>query len=88
MLWDNEEDCFKFHVKLKDGPFTRRDLLSALSLVFDPLGFLAPLVLSAKLLLQDLCRRKYDWDGRLSEEDVKVWRRWSDGQLAGNASVD
>ena len=71
VLWDNEEDSFKFHVKLKDGPFTRRGLLSALSSVFDPLGFLAPLILTAKLLLQDLCRRKYDWDDRLSEEDVK-----------------
>ena len=79
MLWDNKEDCFKFHVKLKDGPFTRRGLLSALSSVFDPLGFLAPLILVAKLLLQDLCRRKYDWDDRLSEEDVKVWKRWSEG---------
>ena len=79
VLWDNEEDSFKFHVKLKDGPFTRRGLLSALSSVFDPLGFLAPLILAAKLLLQDLCRRKYDWDDRLSEEDVKVWKRWSEG---------
>ena len=79
VLWDNEEDSFKFHVKLKDGPFTRRGLLYALSSVFDPLGFLAPLILAAKLLLQDLCRRKYDWDDRLSEEDVKVWKRWSEG---------
>ena len=79
VLWDNEEDSFKFHVKLKDGPFTRRGLLSALSSVFDPLGFLAPLILAAKLLLQDLCRRKYDWDDRLSEEDVKVWKRWLEG---------
>ena len=75
VLWDNEEDCFKFHVKLKDGPFTRRGLLSALSSVFDPLGFLALLILAAKLLLQDLCRMKYDWDDCLNEEDVKVWKR-------------
>ena len=67
MLCDNEEDCFKFHAKLKDGPFTRRALLSASSSVFDPLGFLAPLILAAKLLLQDLCCRKYNWDDRLSE---------------------
>ena len=82
VLWDNEEDCFKFHVKLKDGPFTRRGLLSALSSVFDPFGFLAPLILAAKLLLKDFCRRKYDWDDRLSEEDVKVWRRWSDSTVS------
>ena len=78
VLWDTTADCFRFRLNLRKVPFTRTGLLSVLSSVFDPLGFVAPLILTARLLFQDLCRRKYDWDDALLEEDVRIWRRWLD----------
>ena len=60
--WDMESDKFIFKVALKDRPNTRRGILSLTSSVYDPLGFVAPIVLPAKKLLQDLCREKRGWD--------------------------
>ena len=74
--WDLKGDCFKFELCLKEKPVTRRGILSAVSSLFDPLGFAAPVVLTAKLLLQDLCRRKFAWDEALPCEDEGTWIRW------------
>ena len=52
-----EGDCFQFNISQKDKPHTRRGILSMVSSVFDPLGFVAPFVLSAKIILQRLCKK-------------------------------
>ena len=59
LKWDMESDKFIFDGVLKDKPTTRRGILSLVSSVYDPLGFLAPDVLPAKKLLQDLCRETW-----------------------------
>lgn len=38
---------------------TRRGMLAVSSSVYDPVGFLAPVVLLAKIILQELCRRNF-----------------------------
>ena len=45
--------------------YTRRDVLSAVMGIFDPLGQVSPFVLKGKKLNQRLCMMKYDWDERL-----------------------
>ena len=76
MQWNLSEDHFQFQVCLKDKPVTRRGILSALSSLFDPLGFVAPIILTARLILQDLCRRTLGWDEGIPEEDARKWRSW------------
>ena len=44
--------------------------------VYDPIGFVAPEILKAKLLLQDLCKQKANWDSIISEEERVRWSRW------------
>jgi len=56
--WNVERDEFVFKIQVKNKPLTRRRLLSIVSSIYDPLGFTAPFVLAAKIVLQDLCRRK------------------------------
>ncbi len=77
--WCVESDQFKFKVNLKDRPHTRRGLLSLVSSIFDPLGFLAPVILPAKRIMQDLCRLKYSWDEDLPDNVINSWKRWISG---------
>ena len=78
LLWNCSDDNFQFSLQLNKKPSTRRGILSVLSSIFNPLGFLSPITLSAKLLLQDLCRRKLSWDDSVPEEDAAIWMRWLD----------
>ena len=49
--WKVNLDQFTFNVKLPDKPFTRRRILSNVASLFDPLGFVAPILSVAKQIL-------------------------------------
>ena len=72
--WCVESDCFQFTIVLQDRPCTRRGILSTVSSVFDPLGFIAPLLLDGKSILQELCYHEVGWDD-LIPDDIKV--KWA-----------
>ncbi|KAK0135606.1 Proteoglycan 4 [Merluccius polli] len=74
--WCVETDTFKFKLALKEQPHTRRGILSTVSSIYDPLGFLAPLTLPAKLMLQDMCRRNYGWDDEIHPALKQQWAKW------------
>ena len=60
--WNVESDEFGFKIMKKDKPSTTRGILSIVSSVYDPLGFAAPFILTAKMILQGLCRKTIGWD--------------------------
>ena len=60
--WCIEKDSFQFRIVFKDRPCTRRGILSTVSSIYYPLGFVAPLLLEGKKILQELCRERADWD--------------------------
>uniref|UniRef100_A0A183JQR5 Integrase_H2C2 domain-containing protein n=1 Tax=Schistosoma curassoni TaxID=6186 RepID=A0A183JQR5_9TREM len=74
--WDvrTDELCFKVH-EFHGNP-TRGNILSYVASVFDPLGFVAPIILPAKVVLQDTCRRKLDWDVELPIDCQAKWNIW------------
>ena len=74
--WSVGLDCFKFSITLKDQPLTRRGVLATVASVYDPLGFLAPLVLRAKKILQEICNRGVSWDEPLPDEVRPRWEHW------------
>lgn len=76
--WSAESDSFQFKVVVRERPFTRRGILSVVSSIYDPLGFLSPVILSAKIILQDLCRKEIGWDDVIPEEYIQRWRKWLD----------
>ena len=45
-------------VVVKEKPLTRRGVLSFASSLYDPPGFGAPFTLLAKVLVQELCKKK------------------------------
>lgn len=74
--WHVASDTFRFKIVIMDRPPTRRGILSTVSSIYDPLGFIAPFVLPAKILLQDLCRKGLGWDDKIPEEELKRWENW------------
>ena len=66
---------FPFHHP-KKRPITRHGILSTVSSIFDPLGFLAPVLIEGKSILQDLCRKNIDWDDPVPEDIRSRWCKW------------
>ena len=62
----------KFPVELSSWKATKRNFLSALVAIFDPLGLIVPLVLPGKLFLQQLWLNKVEWDELLSTEHNQI----------------
>ena len=73
--WDTDMDAFTFSMKLQDKPMTRRCILSVVNSVYDPLGFLAPVVLPAKLLLKELCKEQHGWDESIGKKHAEDWQK-------------
>ena len=67
--WEVNADSFSFKFERQNVPMTKRGILKVISSVFDPLGFVTPFVLKGKVIIQELWRRKYEWDDIVAEDD-------------------
>ena len=74
--WNIEQDSFSFIVQLKDTPNSRRGILSAIASIYDPLGFISPVVLVGKIILQRICKRGVSWDEPTSNDLQTCWDSW------------
>ena len=74
--WCTEQDKLQFSVTQGLCPDTRRAVLSKVASVYDPLGFLAPLLLGGKRILQQLCWTGLSWDDALPERFKVLWQSW------------
>ena len=57
-----------------DHLVTKREVLQNLSKVFDPLGFVAPVIIRAKMLMQTLWQQKVTWDEPLQDNLQVQWK--------------
>ncbi|XP_078495461.1 uncharacterized protein LOC144750543 [Ciona intestinalis] len=76
MVWCVQNDAFKFRIELKDKPLTRRNMLSTVCSIYDPLSLLGPVVLEGKRILQEMCKTKADWDDPLPDYLSSRWQKW------------
>lgn len=74
--WCIQSDTFQLKVKLNDRPLTRRGILSAVSSLYDLLGFIAPVILAGKQILQQMCADHADWDDPLTDPLRERWQQW------------
>lgn len=70
LTWNCQQDLFKFQLSSIDIPkaATKRNVLSLIARVFDPLEFLTPVMIKAKIILQKLWQLKLNWDELISVE--------------------
>lgn len=75
-LYNTEKDKLKLaEYKPKDGTLTKRNILSCLASIFDPLGLTMPVLVKGKLLLQRLWQSKVDWDEPLNKDISNEWNK-------------
>ncbi|XP_062540788.1 uncharacterized protein LOC134208860 [Armigeres subalbatus] len=84
MWWCTASDTFTYKVSprisadLLQGHIvpTKRQILSTLMMIYDPLGLLANFLMFLKMLLQEIWRSRVDWDDQIKDEQLKKWRKW------------
>lgn len=52
---------------------TKRSILKCASSIFDPLGLITPVTISAKLFIQQLWQQRHEWDSTLDEQLCTDW---------------
>ncbi|XP_076660440.1 uncharacterized protein LOC143363793 [Halictus rubicundus] len=91
LLWDTKRDTLavrgpRFDDGLSESTWTKRSILSEIARLFDPLGWLAPVIVRAKILLQDLWLAGVTWDQPLDEGLTCRWRSFR-GDLSALSEV-
>ena len=78
VLWTPNEDEFKYqvHPPSRDHCSTKRAFLKGIATLFDPLGFLSPYVIRAKIILQEMWESGVDWDDLVEESLSRKAQEW------------
>ncbi|GFW05632.1 uncharacterized protein TNCV_4003331 [Trichonephila clavipes] len=75
--WKPNLDCLLIKVKVcLDSTYTKRDVLSTIAKIFDPVGLMAPVISKAKIFLQRLWRSKLEWNDLLPAEEYREWQQF------------
>ncbi|XP_049304973.1 uncharacterized protein LOC125776523 [Bactrocera dorsalis] len=85
LFWQPLSDCFGFKLKFHNVSEavingerrpTKRELLSIVMSIFDPLGFLSNFVIGAKLLMRELWKHDVHWNDPLPNDVNAAWTKW------------
>jgi len=89
LSWDKQKDEIFFDLGKMQLPETpsKRNILKFIASVYDPLGLINPIVVKLKILFQEICKTKIDWDELIEGELLKSWEEiLNDFALSENIS--
>ena len=66
-------DLSKVVENARSLPLTKRSVLSVVVQIYDPLGWITPVVIPMKTLFQKLCIDKESWDSPLNEQHRAIF---------------
>lgn len=75
LVWNPTTDNFSYNINPIHVNCTKRQILSEIAHIFDPLGWLTPTTFVAKQLMQELWKLGVDWD---DEPPQSIQTRWSE----------
>nr|XP_042911765.1 uncharacterized protein LOC122272315 [Parasteatoda tepidariorum] len=83
VLWNPADDVFLFKITPTsfEGTLTKRLLLSTIARTFDPLGWLAPITIKCKLIMQELWKHKLQWDETISPNISQEWTKLAEDMM-------
>jgi len=82
LCWNLQSDSFTYNVSNEAKPFKHRGVLSTVNSLYDPLGFVAPIIMQGKVQLRELSSDERDWDAPLPPEKHDMWVSWKDSLQA------
>jgi hypothetical protein len=74
--WNTHLDQFQFrinHIVNPETKYTKRKVLSEISKIFDPLGWLSPVIISAKIMMQQVWKTEIGWDELVTGPLLQDW---------------
>ncbi|XP_026828149.1 uncharacterized protein LOC113562575 [Ooceraea biroi] len=80
LIWNPNSDTFRFKVSavVSSSSITKRTILSRISQLFDPLGWLSPITLVGKMLIQQLWKDQIEWDDPVPAAISQKWVSFAD----------
>ena len=81
VVWNPSHDDFSFKIQqldqqLDDTQMTKRKVLSDIAKIFDPLGWLSPVTLKLKHIMQNIWQTNVGWDDKLPSDIFKSYTEW------------
>lgn len=78
LAWDLKSDTFTFQFvpKVEDFSPTKRDILSCFNSLYDPLGFIAPVILQGRFIFREVINLPIGWDDIVPLKIANRWRTW------------
>ncbi|XP_047993587.1 uncharacterized protein LOC125232020 [Leguminivora glycinivorella] len=75
LTWDRSRDQFAYTVQLPSptAPVTKRKVTSDIAKLYDPLGWIAPSIVTAKMFIQKLWLAGIEWDQELPSPLLEEW---------------
>lgn len=75
VYWNSNEDSIQFSISSfpLTEKITKRKVLSIICQIFDPLGLLGPIIIVAKLIMQELWKLKLNWDMAIPKDLYAQW---------------
>ena len=74
--WNKENDTIGVIFPSEKTEHTKREILSKIAKIYDPLGLVSPISLQGKLLYREACDVKLSWDAKLPRDLMHSWVRW------------
>lgn len=81
LTWSPQNDGFVFvtHSPAKvPNEYTKRMVFSEIGRLFDPIGLVSPVIVKAKMLMQDIWKSRLPWDANLEGDLLKTWLTFRD----------
>ncbi|XP_031638124.1 uncharacterized protein LOC116350465 [Contarinia nasturtii] len=77
-FWNTSTDTFHFQLSIdcSSKQFTKREIMSTICRLFDPLGIISPVISRAKILMKDVWRSNCGWDEAVDTELEAKWRKY------------
>ncbi|XP_075158159.1 uncharacterized protein LOC142231437 [Haematobia irritans] len=71
--WNALRDTFTYTFTTPSATKTKRGILSKIAQLFDPAGWITPVIVKAKILMQQLWLDKLGWDENIGLESIRCW---------------